>query len=70
MAKKTIPQVNQAKPVQPTLKKMELFDKETFPIEKMKTVRATTTYFKAALGKEFRTKQLNSERLIEVVRIA
>lgn len=58
------------KPVQPTLKKMELFDKETFPIEKMKTVRATTTYFKAAFGLEFRTKQLNKERLIEVVRIA
>ena len=58
------------KPVQPTLKKMELFDKETFPIEKMKTVRATTTYFKAAFSIEFTTKQKNDERIIEVVRIA
>lgn len=70
MPKNNASQAMQKKPVQPTLKKMELFDKETFPIDKMKTVRATTTYFKAALGKEFRTKQLNSEKLIEVVRIA
>lgn len=70
MAKKHESQVKFEKPVQPTLKKMELFDKETFPIEKMKTVRSTTTYFKAAFGIEFTTKQKNDERIIEVVRIA
>lgn len=70
MKKNNSSQVNSDKPIQPTLKSMKLFDKETFPIEKMKTVRATTTYLKAALGMEFRTRQINDERLIEAVRIA
>lgn len=69
--KKTIKsQVDVKKPITPTLKKMELYDKECFIIEKMKTVRATTTYLKTVFGTEFRTKQLNDERLIEVTRIA
>ena len=63
-------QVDAKKPITPTLKKMKLYDKECFIIEKMKTVRATTTYLKTAFGKEFKTKQLNEERLLEVTRIA
>ena len=63
-------QVNSQKPITPTLKKMKLYDKECFVIEKMKTVRATTTYLKTVFGTEFRTKQLNDERLLEVTRIA
>ena len=63
-------QVPADKPIRPALKKMRLYDKECFIIEKMKTVRATTTYLKTVFGTEFRTKQLNDERLLEVTRIA
>lgn len=63
-------QVDIDKPIQPTLKKMDLYDKEYFAIEKMKTVRATTSYLMAAFNLRFKTKQNNKARFIEVTRIA
>lgn len=70
MKKNVTMQVDAKKPITPTLKKMKLYDKEYFVIEKMKTVRATTTYLKTVFLVDFRTKQLNDERLLEVTRIA
>jgi hypothetical protein len=63
-------QIIENKPIQPTLKKMDLYDKECFVIRKMKTVRATTSYLAVAFNMKFKTKQLNDEGLIEVTRIA
>lgn len=58
------------KPIEPTLKKMQVYDKESFPIRKMKIVRSTTTYLKTAFGLVFKTKQVNEQGIIEVTRIA
>lgn len=58
------------KPIEPTLKKMAIYDKESFPLRKMKIVRSTTTYLKSAFGLVFKTKQVNDQGIIEVTRIA
>ncbi len=58
------------KPITPTLKKMDIQDKEIFPIEKMKSIRSICTDLKIVFGKKFRTKQINDKRLIEVTRVS
>jgi hypothetical protein len=62
--------VNINKPIDPTLRAMELYDKEYFVMRKMRCVRSSATYLKRAFGLSFKTKQLNDEGLIEVTRIA
>jgi len=70
MTKKDTSQVKVDKSIMPTLKNMELFESETFPISKMTTVKTTSTTVSIMTGMKFRTKQINDMRLIQVTRIA
>lgn len=62
--------VDKNKPIDSTLRNMELYDKEYFTMRRMRSVRSSATYIKRVFGLSFRTKQLNDEGLIEVTRIA
>lgn len=62
--------VEKNKPIEPTLKKMEISDTEEFSIEKMKSVRSVVSMVSIVSDKKFKTRQLNDKRLIEVTRIS
>jgi hypothetical protein len=62
--------VENKKPIEPTLRNMQLYEKESFPIRRMKGVRTSASYLKAAFGICFKTKQYTDQRIIEVTRIA
>lgn len=63
-------EVDEKKPIEPTLKSMKLYDKEVYPIRRMKAVRSSASFLKAAFGLTFKTKQNTEQRIIEVTRIA
>jgi hypothetical protein len=62
--------VEEKKPIDPVLRNMQLYEKEVFPIRRMKSVRTSASYLKAVFGLCFKTKQLTNQRIIEVTRIA
>lgn len=55
--------------IAPTLKKMEIGSKTTFPISQLNTVKSTASTIKLIDKKIFKTKQLNDARLIQVTRV-
>ncbi len=55
--------------IAPTLKKMEIGCKTTFPISRLNTVKSTASTIKLIDKKIFKTKQLNDARLIQVTRV-
>lgn len=57
------------KPIQPTLKKMKMYDRELFRIEKLNIVRTTASIVSVTNNMKFKTKQNKSEKVIEVTRI-
>lgn len=63
-------EIEEKKPIDPVLKTMQLYEKEIFPIHRMKAVRTSASYLKAAFGLCFKTKQNTEQRIIEVTRIA
>lgn len=70
MNKKITKQEGDKKPIAPTLRNMEIYDKEVFPIAKMKSVRATASDMAITHGLIFRTKLLREQGLIQVTKIA
>lgn len=62
--------VEEKKPIDPVLRNMQLYEKEVFPIRRMKSVRTSASYLKAAFGLVYKTKQNTEQRIIEVTRIA
>ena len=63
-------EVEEKKPIEPLMKTMKLYDKEVYPIHRMKQVRSSASFLKAAFGLCFKTKQNTEQRIIEVTRIA
>ena len=57
------------KPIQPTLRKMEMYDKEYFALEKVHIVRTIASIVSLSDNMKFKTRQINDEGVIEVIRI-
>jgi hypothetical protein len=58
------------KPIEPTLKNMEIGTAELFLLEKTKSVRATVSIISTVTGMKFKTRQINEDQVIEVKRIS
>lgn len=70
MQKNDQKQIMAKKPIRPTINNMEVFEKEVFPLTSMNVVRVTTGQLKVTTNKVFKTRQVNENQTIEVIRIS
>ena len=59
-----------SKPIQPTLKRMELYDKESFTLSKMSTIYSSVFIIATQTGRKFKTKVNRADNTICVTRTA
>ena len=52
-----------------TLNNLQIGDKTTVPLSKLKSVKTTASTMKLLDNKGFKTKQLNDARLVQVTRV-